>query len=144
MKIDVYFYAAARELAGCSSSTFELGSQSLPQQELRRLVSDRYPPLAAYLERMRLAVNGDFVDGSHSLIRREIGSTFFRRLRAALRSFFAKSATRRFHSTRFVGRSSTPVPEAFVSSTASSATTPTASKSHDSTTKHTRAWRRKK
>ncbi|MDH3653452.1 MAG: molybdenum cofactor biosynthesis protein MoaE [Myxococcales bacterium] len=67
MKIDVYFYAAARELAGCSSSTFELRSQSLPQEELRRLVSDRYPPLAAFLERMRLAVNGDFVDASQIL-----------------------------------------------------------------------------
>ena len=67
MKIDVYFYAAARELAGCSSSTFELGSQSLQQEELRRLVSDRYPSLAAFLTRMRLAVNGDFVDASHTL-----------------------------------------------------------------------------
>jgi len=67
MKIDVYFYAAARELAGCSSSTFELGSQSLPQEELRRLLSDRYPSLASFLERMRLAVNGDFVDPSHTL-----------------------------------------------------------------------------
>lgn len=67
MKIDVYFYAAARELAGCSSSTFELGSQSIPQEELRRLVSDRFPSLASFLERMRLAVNGDFVDASREL-----------------------------------------------------------------------------
>ncbi|MGB5350136.1 MAG: molybdenum cofactor biosynthesis protein MoaE [Polyangiales bacterium] len=67
MKIEVYFYAAARELAGCTSSTFELGSQSLPQEELRRLVSDRHPSLATFLARMRLAVNGDFVDASQSL-----------------------------------------------------------------------------
>ena len=67
MKIEVYFYAAARELAGCTSSTFELGSQSLPQDELRRLVSDRHPSLATFLARMRLAVNGDFVDASQSL-----------------------------------------------------------------------------
>lgn len=67
MKIEVYFYAAARELAGCTSSTFELRSQSLPQEELRRLVSDRHPSLATFLARMRLAVNGDFVDASQSL-----------------------------------------------------------------------------
>jgi len=67
MKIEVYFYAAARELAGCSSSTFELGSQSLTQQEFRLLASDRYPALSDFLERMRLAVNGDFVDASQSL-----------------------------------------------------------------------------
>jgi len=64
MKIDVHFYAAAKDLAGCSSSTFEIGSQSLPQEELRFLVGGRFPSLAAFLERMRLAVNGDFVDPS--------------------------------------------------------------------------------
>ena len=64
MTVDVHFYAAARELAGCSSSTFELGSQSLPQEELRRLVGDRFPSLLAFLERMRIAVNGDFVEAS--------------------------------------------------------------------------------
>ena len=67
MKIDVYFYAAARELAGCSSSTFDSQPQSLPQEELRVLISDRFPPLAAFLERMRLAVNGEFVDASRVL-----------------------------------------------------------------------------
>jgi len=67
MKIEVHFYAAARELAGCTSSTFELALKSLPQEELRRLVSDRHPSLAAFLARMRLAVNGDFVDASQSL-----------------------------------------------------------------------------
>lgn len=67
MKVDVHFYAAARELAGCPSSTFELGSQSVPQKELRRIVSDRFPSLAALLERMRLAVNGDFVEASEAV-----------------------------------------------------------------------------
>ncbi len=67
MKVDVHFYAAAKELAGCASSTFEIGSQSLPQEELRRLVGDRFPSLAAFLERMRLAVNGDFVDASEAI-----------------------------------------------------------------------------
>lgn len=67
MKVDVHFYAAARELAGCSSSTFELGPESLPQEEFRRLVTDRFPSLGAFLERMRLAVNGDFVEASQAL-----------------------------------------------------------------------------
>lgn len=67
MKVDVYFYAAAKELAGCASSTFEIGSRSLPQDELRRLVGGRFPSLAAFLERMRLAVNGDFVDASEAI-----------------------------------------------------------------------------
>jgi len=65
MKVEVHFYAAARELAGCPSSTFEFGSQSLPQEELRGMVADRYPSLRAFLQRMRLAVNGDFVEASH-------------------------------------------------------------------------------
>lgn len=67
MKVDVYFYAAARELAGCSSTTLEAGAQSLPQEELRRLLADRFPPLAGFLSRMRLAVNGDFVGDSLAL-----------------------------------------------------------------------------
>lgn len=67
MRIEVYYYAAARELAGCANSSFELEAQSVPQEELRRLVSERHPPLAAFLARMRLAVNGDFVDAAQSL-----------------------------------------------------------------------------
>ncbi len=67
MKVEVHFYAAARELAGCSSATFELVSQNLPQAELRGIVGDRFPSLAAFLERMRLAVNGDFVDAAQMI-----------------------------------------------------------------------------
>ncbi len=67
MKVSVHYYAAARELAGCESSTFEFAPQSVPQVELRSAVTDRFPPLAALLERMRLAVNGDFVDASQPL-----------------------------------------------------------------------------
>jgi molybdopterin synthase catalytic subunit/molybdopterin converting factor small subunit len=67
MKVSVHYYAAARELAGCESSTFEFAPQSVPQSELRSAVSDRVPSLAALLERMMLAVNGDFVDASQPL-----------------------------------------------------------------------------
>ena len=64
MRISVHYYAAAKELAGCASSAFEFASERVPQSELRHVVSNRYPALAPYLERMRLAVNGDFVDSS--------------------------------------------------------------------------------
>lgn len=67
MKVSVHYYAAAKELAGCESSTFEFAPASVPQTELRRAVIDRFPSLAVFLERMRLAVNGDFVDASQSL-----------------------------------------------------------------------------
>jgi molybdopterin synthase catalytic subunit/molybdopterin converting factor small subunit len=67
MKVSVHYYAAAKELAGCDSSTFEFTPSSVPQTELRSAVIDRFPSLAAFLERMRLAVNGDFVDASQPL-----------------------------------------------------------------------------
>jgi molybdopterin synthase catalytic subunit len=64
MKLRVHYYAAARELAGCESSSFEFGAESIPQTELRRAVAERFSSLAALLDRMRLAVNGDFADPS--------------------------------------------------------------------------------
>lgn len=67
MKISVHYYAAARELAGCSSSTFELASERIDQSELRRVITERFPSLGDFLGRMRLAVNGDFVTEAHEL-----------------------------------------------------------------------------
>jgi len=67
MKVSVHYYAAAKDLAGCASSTFEFAPESVPQADLRSAVIDRFPPLSAFLERMRLAVNGDFVDASQAL-----------------------------------------------------------------------------
>ncbi len=64
MEVRVHYYAAAKELAGCSSSTFEFSASTVAQGELRAAVGERFPPLASFLERMRLAVNGDFVDGA--------------------------------------------------------------------------------
>jgi molybdopterin synthase catalytic subunit/molybdopterin converting factor small subunit len=49
------------------SSTFEFVPDVVPQAELRSAVTDRFPSLAAFLERMRLAVNGDFVDASQPI-----------------------------------------------------------------------------
>ncbi len=64
MQVSVHYYAAAKELAGCDSATLELSSATLTQDELRDLVISRFPALAGYLGRMRLAVNGDFVEAS--------------------------------------------------------------------------------
>ncbi|MBW1754675.1 MAG: molybdenum cofactor biosynthesis protein MoaE [Deltaproteobacteria bacterium] len=67
MKVSVHYYAAAKDLAGCESSTFEFTPESVPQAELRSAVTGRFPSLAALLERMRLAVNGEFVDAVQPL-----------------------------------------------------------------------------
>ncbi len=67
MKVSVHYYAAAKDLAGCESSTFEFTPESVPQVELRSAVIDRFPSLAAFVERMGLAVNGEFVDASQPL-----------------------------------------------------------------------------
>lgn len=67
MQVLVHYYAAAKELAGAESSTFEFAAQTVPQAELRQAVIERFPSLEAFLARMRLAVNGDFVDASRDL-----------------------------------------------------------------------------
>lgn len=68
MQVRVHYYAAAKELAQCESSIFEFDEADVGQERLRRAVSERVPALAAFLERMHLAVNGDFVDGSTRLV----------------------------------------------------------------------------
>jgi len=67
MQVSVHYYAAARELAGCESSTFEFDAESVEQAVFRRAVTERFPSLTAFLERMRLAVNGDFVAESEAI-----------------------------------------------------------------------------
>jgi len=67
MKVRVHYYAAARELSGCEHSTFEFAPPSVPQEELRHAITDRFPSLGALVARMRLAVNGDFVDETQAL-----------------------------------------------------------------------------
>ncbi len=67
MKVHVHYYAAARELAGCEAATFEFPASAVAQRDFRRAVAERYPSIAAFLERMRLAVNGDFVDDSQEI-----------------------------------------------------------------------------
>ena len=45
----------------------EFSASTIPQEALRNAVGERFPSLAAFLERMRLAVNGDFVDAAQEL-----------------------------------------------------------------------------
>ena len=58
--MSVHYYAAARELAGCAQSLVELESESVSQEQFRAELSREHPGLATYLQRMRLAINGDF------------------------------------------------------------------------------------
>lgn len=67
MQVSVHYYAAARELAGCESSNFEFSAPRIAQIELRQAIAERAPSLGSFLERMRLAVNGDFVDAAVEL-----------------------------------------------------------------------------
>lgn len=67
MKVSVHYYAAARELAGCEESFVELEAESASQAEFRSELSRQHPGLEGYLRRMRLAVNGDFVDADQRI-----------------------------------------------------------------------------
>lgn len=67
MRVEVHYYAAARELAGCDTSTFEFSEAEIPQIVFRQAVVERHPALGGVLERMSLAVNGDFVDASQRI-----------------------------------------------------------------------------
>ena len=68
MRIRVHYYAAAKELAGCKDAVFDFDPDRISQSVLRRQLAERHPLLASYLRRMRLAVNGDFVDEDRELL----------------------------------------------------------------------------
>ncbi|MGD8317168.1 MAG: molybdenum cofactor biosynthesis protein MoaE, partial [Myxococcales bacterium] len=67
MRVVVSYYAGARDLAGCESSTFEFEGERVEQSELRRAVAARFPRLEDFLSRMRLAINDEFASGSEEL-----------------------------------------------------------------------------
>ena len=65
MHVTVRYYAAARELAGLEEERLELPGDRSDTGALRSAVAERHPRLVGYLERMRLAINGDFAkDGA--------------------------------------------------------------------------------
>lgn len=65
-EVDVHYYAAARDLAGCSSESVPLPGPSVTVEELRALVGARHTRLAPHLARMRFAIN----DELHTLAER--------------------------------------------------------------------------
>jgi molybdopterin converting factor subunit 1 len=56
-QVDVQYFAAARELAGCAHETITLSANEISVAELRSLLAERHTRLAPHLARMRLAVN---------------------------------------------------------------------------------------
>lgn len=62
----MHYFAAARELAGVSQERVALDAAQISLEALRRVLAQRHPGLAAYLPRMRLAINDELhPDGTH-------------------------------------------------------------------------------
>ena len=66
MKVEVLFFAAARERAGTDRESVELEA-SATVAELSGLLAERHPALAPLLPRLRFAVNQAFVPSAHAL-----------------------------------------------------------------------------
>ncbi len=60
MKVRMVYFAAARELAGCSDEVLEHPSDALALAPFVSWLGDRKPRLAPFLSRMRFACNEDF------------------------------------------------------------------------------------
>jgi MoaE-MoaD fusion protein len=58
-QLQVRYFAAARELAGCASETLALAGPSISTAELRARLAELHPSLAPYLTRLKFAVNGE-------------------------------------------------------------------------------------
>ena len=58
-EVSVYYYAAARELAGSAHERVQLSAERVSLAELRRVLAERHPSLGPHLPRMRLAVNDE-------------------------------------------------------------------------------------
>lgn len=57
--VHVHYFAAARDLAGCSSERVELPAQDVSLAQLKELLAALHPQLAPFLGRMRLAINDE-------------------------------------------------------------------------------------
>jgi molybdopterin converting factor subunit 1 len=66
MKIQLLFFAAAREAVGHGTEEIEVGPRASVQQVLE-VLSQRHPKLAPLRDSLRLAVNEDFVGAAHLL-----------------------------------------------------------------------------
>jgi MoaE-MoaD fusion protein len=58
-QVQVQYFAAARELAGCSEECIELPAASVELAALRAILAARHVRLAPLLDRMRLAINDE-------------------------------------------------------------------------------------
>lgn len=67
MKVEVLFFAAARDAAGMASTTLDVPAGTTASAALARL-GHRHPALAALAASLRVAVNEDFVEGEHVLV----------------------------------------------------------------------------
>lgn len=68
MRVRIVYFAAARELAGCSDEELEHEGDTIELARLVQLVGERHVPLRAYLPRMRFAHNGEFADADAQLV----------------------------------------------------------------------------
>lgn len=62
--VSVRYFAAARDLAGCSDERFELGLEAQTAGGVLGLVLARHPRLVPHAKRLRLALNGEFTESS--------------------------------------------------------------------------------
>jgi MoaE-MoaD fusion protein len=60
MKVRIVYFAAARELAGCSIEELEYPADHALLSQFAHWLGERQPRLAPYLSRMRFAHNGEF------------------------------------------------------------------------------------
>ena len=58
-EVEVQYFAAARDLAGCTHEWIALSAPTVSVHEFLRLLAERHVQLASYLPRMRLAVNDE-------------------------------------------------------------------------------------
>ncbi|MEY4575605.1 MAG: hypothetical protein RL701_308 [Pseudomonadota bacterium] len=58
-EVQIEYFAAARELAGCAHERVPLPHVTITLAELRALLCARHPRLTPYLPRMRLAINDE-------------------------------------------------------------------------------------
>ena len=66
-QVSVVYFAAARELAGCSQEQIVLPSSPTPVPQLVRLLAERHARLGPLLHRMRFAINGELVGDEESV-----------------------------------------------------------------------------
>jgi molybdopterin converting factor subunit 1 len=57
--VQVHFFAAARDLAGCAEQRVRLPAPSVSVTELQQLLATLHPRLAPHLPRMRFAINDE-------------------------------------------------------------------------------------